>query len=198
MNHFLARLVERARGTAPQVEPLIAPKFAPAPIIEIATEVEAPAPAIVRPEIAAGRGEQIPSEEKIAPGAEELLVAPETILARPSPAIVRRIGSQEIAAPTKSKGTGTTTRPGSGPPATMGLVAGSVNPGSCGAVPATHRAPTRSNESHVEPPIVRVTIGRIDVRAETPSAPPVRKSSPRSEPKLTLARYLRERKEECR
>src|SRR5438093_1643798 len=42
MSHFLARLVERARGTAPRVEPVLAPRFAPAPIVEIASEVEAP------------------------------------------------------------------------------------------------------------------------------------------------------------
>ena len=44
MSHFLARLVERARGTAPRVEPIVAPRFAPTPIVEIASEVEAPPP----------------------------------------------------------------------------------------------------------------------------------------------------------
>ena len=43
MTHFLGRLVERARGTAPRVEPIIAPRFAPTPSAETATEVE-PAP----------------------------------------------------------------------------------------------------------------------------------------------------------
>ena len=37
------------------------------------------------------------------------------------------------------------------------------------------------NEWTEQPPIVRVTIGRIDVRATPPAAPP-RKSSARSEP----------------
>ena len=44
MSHFLARLVERARGTALRVEPLVTPRFAPTPIVEIASEVEAPPP----------------------------------------------------------------------------------------------------------------------------------------------------------
>ena len=44
MSHFLARLVERARGTAPRVEPLVVPRFAPTPIAEIASEVETPPP----------------------------------------------------------------------------------------------------------------------------------------------------------
>ena len=42
MSHFLARLVERARGTAARVEPIVAPRFAPTAIVEIASEVEAP------------------------------------------------------------------------------------------------------------------------------------------------------------
>src|SRR6266516_4850044 len=41
MSHFLARLVDRAHGTAPCVEPLVAPRFAPGPTFEGASEVEA-------------------------------------------------------------------------------------------------------------------------------------------------------------
>jgi hypothetical protein len=53
------------------------------------------------------------------------------------------------------------------------------------------------NESPEQPTIVRVTIGRIDVRATTPAVPS-RKSSPRSEPKLTLDAYLKSRREGTR
>jgi hypothetical protein len=53
------------------------------------------------------------------------------------------------------------------------------------------------NEWPEQPPIVRVTIGRIDVRA-TPPAVPSRKSSTRSEPKLTLDAYLKSRREGTR
>ena len=61
MSHFLARLVERARGTAARVEPIVAPRFAPTPIVEIASEVEAPPPE---------RGDQQPTvEEKSSPRA---------------------------------------------------------------------------------------------------------------------------------
>jgi hypothetical protein len=61
MSHFLARLVERARGTAARVEPIVAPRFAPTAIVEIASEVETP-----RPE----RGDQQPTvEEKSSPRA---------------------------------------------------------------------------------------------------------------------------------
>ena len=44
MTHFLGRLVERARGTAPRVEPIVAPRFAPAPMAEIATAIETSPP----------------------------------------------------------------------------------------------------------------------------------------------------------
>ena len=68
MSHFLARLVERARGTAPRVEPIVAPRFAPTPIVEIASEVETP-----RPE----RGDQQPTvEEKSSPRAVPQQEAP--------------------------------------------------------------------------------------------------------------------------
>src|SRR5262245_5944129 len=40
MSHFLARLVDRARGTAPRVEPLVKPRFAPAPIFEVGPDAE--------------------------------------------------------------------------------------------------------------------------------------------------------------
>src|SRR4029453_17206521 len=50
------------------------------------------------------------------------------------------------------------------------------------------------NESSEQPPIVRVTIGRIDVRP-TPPAVPSRKSSTHSDPKLTLDAYLKSRRE---
>jgi len=53
------------------------------------------------------------------------------------------------------------------------------------------------NESPEQPPIVRVTIGRIDVRA-TPPAVASRKASTRSEPKLTLDAYLKSRRESAR
>ena len=74
-------------------------------------------------------------------------------------------------------------------------------PRSAAPVPTTLRyfedRPLRPNETSEEPPIVRVTIGRIDVRA-TPIAAPSRKSPTRSEPKLTLEAYLKSRKEGAR
>ena len=218
MSHFLARLVERARGTAARVEPLVTPRFGPTSIVEIASEVEAPATrrsletqtaiekkstgrTIVRQEISSTRPEQVTAPEP------ETLLVPQKILVpdQPKP-IVRRIGSEEVAALPRVNGATPkqpipeqrATRPGSAPPATTRtLVAGGADPGRPSAQRARHRVAFRPNESSEQPPIVRVTIGRIDVRATTPAAPP-RKSSTRSEPKLTLDSYLKSRREGTR
>ena len=224
MNHFLARLVDRARGTAPRIEPIIAPRFAPAPVTEIMAEIEAPAPVpsrknetasrneaptrkIVRQEIEPPRAEEAWGKETaVAPDLEKLLV-PQEILAPDQPeSIVRRIGPEEITAQPAGNGARSerltpvrrTTQPGSPTPApsqaSRNVVAGIDDPGHPTAARASRREPTRPNESHVEPPIIRVTIGRIEVRAETPTPPPRKTPSP-SRPKLTLDAYLKERKE---
>jgi len=40
------------------------------------------------------------------------------------------------------------------------------------------------------PPTVRVTIGRVDVRAVTPEKPPEPKPKPRPVPRMSLDEYL--------
>ena len=45
--------------------------------------------------------------------------------------------------------------------------------------------------SHDGPPVIRVTIGRIDVRAVAPPSPPVQTAAP-TQPKLSLEEYLRQ------
>lgn len=215
MSHFLARLVERARGTAARVEPLVTPRFAPTPIVEIASEVEAPATrrspetqtaiekkstgrTIVRQEISST------STDKVTAPEPETLLVPQKILApdQPKP-IVMQIGSEEFAAlprvnnatPKQPTPEQRATPPGPTPPATTrALVAGRADPGRPSAQRARKRVAFQPNEWTEQPPIVRVTIGRIDVRA-TPPAAPSRKSSARSEPKLTLDAYLKSRRE---
>ncbi len=223
MSHFLARLVDRARGTAARVEPFVAPRFAPAPVTEIAGEVEAPATerlpeaqtareekstvrTIVRQKTSSTRPKESPRQEITAPEPEKLLV-PQKIFAPDQPKlIVRRIGPEEVTALPMVNGAtlmesvreAPTTRLGSAPPATTRApVAGGADPGRPSARRARHRVAFQPNESHDESPIVRVTIGRIDVRA-TPPAVPSRKSSTRSEPKLTLDAYLKSRREDRR
>ena len=208
MSYFLARLVERARGTAPRVEPVVAPRFAPTPIVEIASEVEAPPQE---------RSDQRPTmEEKSSPRAvvqqkapadetapeiireseksslpqqpEKLLVPVEmsavdsTVFVRPSPSTNRPVPAVKNGMMKRNSFTASQSkRPRPATPLTT-----------------TSRSFERDllapNESPEQSPIVRVTIGRIDVRATSPAVPS-RKSSPRSEPKLTLDAYLKSRKE---
>jgi hypothetical protein len=211
MSHFLARLVERARGTAARVEPLITPRFAPTPIVEIASEVEAPSPerrdqqpkvekvssprAIIQEEApgektAQQSGRQ--SEKSSVPPQPEKLLVPmdesvvrSMIFVRPSPSGDRQMPALKNGMVKRNS------------------VATSRSKRAGRAIPlaTTPRDPERDlftpNESPEQPPIVRVTIGRIDVRA-TPPVVPLRKSSTRSEPKLTLDAYLKSRKEGTR
>ena len=208
MSHFLARLVERARGTAARVEPLVTPRFAPTPIVEIASEVDGPPPerrdqqpameekspprAVVQPEAPARKVElnvlRESEKSSLSQQPEKLLVPIEksvmdsTVFVRPSPSADRPA-----------------------PAVTNGMVrqnsfTASRSKGPQSATPLTTKSQSferdllTPNESLDLPPIVRVTIGRIDVRA-TPPAAPSRKSSTRSEPKLTLDAYLKSRRE---
>jgi len=208
MSHFLARLVERARGTAVRVEPIVAPRFAPTAIVEIASEVETPRPergdqqatveekssprAVPHQEASAGKGEAkiLRDLEKPSPPQqpEKLLVPMEKSVVN-STAIVRPSLSGDSHVPAMKNGM---------------VRRNSFTP----SRPKRPRLPTpltttswnfehdllAPEESPRQPPIVRITIGRIDVRATTP-ATPSRKSSARSEPKLTLDAYLKSRRE---
>ncbi len=211
MSHFLARLVDRARGTAPCVEPLVAPRFAPAPIFEVAAEVEALPPqrrdqqptaeekssprAIVQQEPPAEKAEATIGRESerssLAQTPGKLLV-PMEMSAVDSTVFVRRLKSDDRPVPAVKNGvvrrnSFTASRSKRPRPATS-LTTTSRN---------LERGLLAPNESPEQPPIVRVTIGRIDVRATPPSVPS-RKSSTRSEPKLTLEAYLKARKEGAR
>ncbi|MBA2435924.1 MAG: hypothetical protein M3480_02020 [Verrucomicrobiota bacterium] len=224
MTHFLARLVERIRGEAPRVQPIIAPRFAPAPVAEVTNEIEAPAPVasrenettrrneppadkFVRQEIEPQRADENRHEERAVPEPEKLLVPQKIPVSHPLTSIVRRAGPENVAIMAKTNGArpkqsalkGTTTQPGSTPPATIrAAVARGIDPGRPRAERASRRVDIQPNESNNERPIVRVTIGRIDVRAmPAPTAPP-RKTPVRSEPKLTLDAYLKARKEGAR
>jgi hypothetical protein len=212
MSHFLARLVERARGTAPRVEPVFAPRFGPTPIVEIASEVETPpversdqrptveeksSPrAVVQQEAPSGKAEAKvlrKSETSSLPQQPEKLLVPVEMSAVDSPVFVRPTPSTDRPVPAVKNGmvrrnSFTASRSKRPPPATP--------------VTTTSRNLERDylltpNESSEQPPIVRVTIGRIDVRA-TPPAVPSRKASTHSGPKLTLDAYLKSRREGTR
>ena len=57
--------------------------------------------------------------------------------------------------------------------------------------PALQPPPVPAQAAPTEPPVVRVTIGRVEVRAVLPPAPPER-ATPRRAPRMTLDEYLRQ------
>jgi len=208
MTHFLARLVERARGTAPRIEPIIAPRFAPAPVVEITSQSEASPPGrgepgppeaieSANPEVVRQKKIEPPGREEestgksIQPLHESLLVLPETVSLE-APPVVRRTKTESQRVSVLRNGA---VREASSSRSKV------VRPGS--AIPAKttreiERAVELPNEPRTEAPIVRVTIGRIEVRAVPAPATPARKPSRASEPKLTLDAYLKSRKEGSR
>ena len=202
MSHFLARLVERARDTAPRVEPIIAPRFAPGPIADFTSEIKPAAPArretdeketVGAPRNPAGRsGEPVVKETSNGHLEKATEAERETLLVPFQPA-----AGEMAPRPDWTRGSESLRRD----------VLPHVQ--SAAAAPVVRRAnhhrqsgmpqpPDFSpNESQAERPIVRVTIGRIEVRAQAAPAAP-RKTSARSEPKLTLDAYLKARKEGAR
>ena len=211
MTHFLGRLVERARGTVPRVEPIIAPRFAPVPVAEVASEIEAPLPIpreVRETEVPDRRNRAVVRrEENLVKGPEKELVerlvqaAPETLLV-PLPQANDDVAER----PGWTRGSGSLRRdvlPHVQSAAAKAFVRrGNHHPRS--AIPQRSDRPavsanslTLPNESRTEPPIVRVTIGRIEVHAAPAPAPPRKAPSP-SGPKLTLDAYLKERKKGAR
>jgi hypothetical protein len=211
MSHFLARLVERARGTAPRVEPVVAPRFAPTPIVEIASEVETPPAersdqrptveersslhAVVQHEAPTEKAEAKvlrESETPSLPQQREKLLVPVEMSAVDAPVFIRPSPSTDRPVPAVKNGM-----------VRRNSFAASRSKRRLPATPVTttsrnlERDLSTPNESSEQPPIVRVTIGRIDVRA-TPPAAPLRKSSTHSGPKLTLDAYLKSRREGTR
>jgi len=69
--------------------------------------------------------------------------------------------------------------------------------------PVTHRTISQAvpaalpqvNRAEPQLPPIRINIGRVDVRAIMPAAPPVVHSSPRPKPALSLESYLKQREE---
>jgi hypothetical protein len=208
MSHFLTRLVERARGTTARVEPLVTPWFAPTPIVDIASEVEAPPPerrdqqptveenssprAVVQQEAPAKKAAPKiirESEKSSLPQQPEKLLVPvemsavdSTVFVRPSPSTDRPVPAIKNGMVRRNSFTASRSkRPRPATPLT-----GTSRNLKCDLL--------TPNESSEQPPIVRVTIGRIDVRP-TPPAVPSRKSSTHSDPKLTLDAYLKSRRE---
>jgi hypothetical protein len=195
MTHFLGRLIERARGIAPRVEPIVAPVFAPPAQAEIGAETEVPTGQIAATPVSTPVVRQERESAAISAPPQnslgvmrETLLLPREVLQKTSTPIVRRnlTGSRQMA-PDQSE---TPLLPSRRRPDRRS--ARSEN------FPAAKKTSASPNESSFERPIVRVTIGRIEVHAPTAVAAPARKTRAQNPPRLTLDAYLKERKEGAR
>ena len=220
MTHFLARLVERARGAAPRVEPIIAPRFAPVPAGESVPEdaalpVVRPAPEAISPAEPAvtsvareftqpGVTLRPPRDAEPAPLTAEPPEAPLEMV-RESPLVPLEQAGEAVAQRRNgTRGSEPLRRddlplvPSSAAPPTV-RQANRRQPSAVSRSSLAVTFPNSPNDSASNaPPIVRVTIGRIDVRAAPAPSTPARKPAPRSGPKLTLDAYLKSRQEGAR
>jgi hypothetical protein len=197
MTHFLARLVGRARGTALRVEPIIASSFAPPAPAGMAIEHESlgtnsePSPAGPETKAVSEAPAPIRSESGSISGASmetsrevdrEVLLVPQFRDPSSSSDSPERhaIEVEDVhTAPAWSQAA-RRARTKSARPRTPD---------------ATSPLSSPREQLREEAPIVRVTIGRIDVRAAAEPPSPPRKPARRAEPKLTLDAYLQSRKE---
>jgi hypothetical protein len=210
MTHFLDRLVDRARGEAPRVEPLLTPRFAPSAFTEVAEEKEvAPGTRNARLSADDSPPSRAPAEpvEKIDPN-NPLVVRQERVPTDPLPKTREqslKIVREKLLVPLQNTESNSPllVRQTLAQNFESGVPRAPVRP----LTPATNRDSTQSrdriqtvppNEPAEERPIVRVTIGRIEVRAVTPPAPPPRQAVRPPVPKLTLDDYLKSRNEGAR
>jgi hypothetical protein len=221
MTHFLAQLAERARGTAPRVKPLIVSRFARSDlsggntVSEITTEIEAPAAATPASESKSAAA--TPRESKPVPPRAEQTVVENTPLSPPAETLHAGEGKTEIVRePLLVRLIPKHSQPLVVRQTQIGRQVLEHSPGPAflekrPAKPRTRRMKSQipaqqllqrehiafsfAPEPRYQAPIVRVTIGRIDVRA-TPTPAPQRHDAVRQVgPTLTLDAYLKERKE---
>jgi hypothetical protein len=211
MTHFLSRLVARARGTAPRVEPLVTSRFAPAtageemiPPEEIAGATERPAvpPAPMSTRAAGARNlptgttaktasrENAGQASRSASSSEAPGFAEDTNLdAQPEPLLVPLHNVGERSAASESLRPKPTASPHF--PEDRALQPMRRN--------GSARQDVDGGSSSEQAPIVRVTIGRIEVRAAPAAAAPPRRAAKRAAggPTLTLDAYLKARRGNC-
>jgi hypothetical protein len=228
MTHFLARLVERARGTARRVEPIIASRFVPPPPSEIAIENESretrseprPAPAAAKsvretqsePRSAPAEAKSVPKpdaairSESVSTSAETtdvpIEIVRETLLVpqfqeQAPPLVVRQTDSQRNAQPTQTNAIALEKNEAT-KPKTLRASRATLQREQARAFLSKTVLASLPDEPRDQAPIVRVTIGRIDVRAAPAPVPPPRKPLPSPGPALTLDAYLKQRKEATR
>jgi hypothetical protein len=221
MADFLTRAAQRALGVAPVVKPVIASRYAPAGqtagFSEEAVETVAPrpepaAPPAVRPETE--RPSRVhrdpPNEPEVdtEPAPRELLPKTEALRHTPADPMPPRLVAERIIEPAAAPREIQTPpaepadpRPPIAPETRMVAETPAGRAEARRAVPMGQHSPSppiarleRREPAPATPPI-RITIGRIDVRAVMPpGAPAPRNGTPAGRPALTLEEYTRQRK----
>jgi hypothetical protein len=132
-----------------------------------------------------------PREHVVEPATERLLVPLEAATTE-TPLVVRQEGVEESA----TRLTRNAVVREDSLPKSVTKRSGSPTPNTAPhrALRGIERSETWPNDQPAEPPIVRVTIGRIEVRAAPEPAPAPRKPSRPVAPRLTLDAYLKSRK----
>jgi hypothetical protein len=175
-----ARAVERDAAPSPAGSPAIAaaPTARTAPMARLESGEPAPAPVLVQP--VAVVTERLRAEPTVALRARD--AEPEPGVGAPPRAAAPRIDvasrATALASTVTHPGVATTTRP-------------SVITTTPGNAPATGPRMTREHAAEAAP-VIRVHIGRIDVRAAAPP-PPVARRPADPLPSVALDRYLDER-----
>lgn len=206
MSHYLARLVERTLGTIRRVEPIIAPLFAAAPLSEIGEEPLAPArPTSPEVQLATAAKPARPAPPEVPVATAATLSPPPLVRQETNSAAIFKLGQEDS---TELVPEALLVPPKQSPAPTVGQ---QEPPAGITALPKRPALPPQPQRSSFvrqsrhqrpllasEPPIVRVTIGQIDVRTTPAPAAPTRKTATPSGPKLTLDAYLQSRKEGAR
>ena len=193
MTNYLGRLVERARGGIPRVEPLTTPRFARAEPPMFESPPEDPArPARTRADPACVP--EVPSKDALPPVLKgpEFLLIPSHHGLRTASAVPHKYAGPE------PPGGAVSPRREVRPPEPEAKRARPVQP-AASAPPEPWGATEELPEVSGNPaPIVNIRIGRIEVRADPTSAPPPRKTARAPEPRLSLDAYLKARREGAR
>jgi hypothetical protein len=207
MTHFLARLVERARGTAARVEPIIAPRFAPDPPTPIAATIEAPSlarPGAVESLDIASPWPRVPKTET--PPLPRARLGDKPLPPRDRPDALTQMAGETLLvplppeppdiAPSPLDREVETVRGDASAPIVRPVQPHPPRLEKSGLSPFMAKtAQIWPKEQPAEPPIVRVTIGRIEVRAAAAPVAAARQPVPPSPPKLTLEAHLKSRRE---
>jgi hypothetical protein len=210
MSDYLTSLIQRSRGLAPQVEPLIAPMHAP-PSLMLRETLEISSP--LEPSSASKTetaDEDIPQRVGVKTKPRELtslpVESPRSQTPFPESAATFPIEKTDLREPTEPQRNARLHRSSSvSPPETADLIAPSqspsppkektrvvVRPEIATRLKTTAPPVSARPSSPIKPPTIHVTIGRVEVRAVMPPVAAPKPSSP-SGPKPSLEDYLKQR-----